>query len=78
MNNDNISATDTATSRTRRMPAEWEPSGAVLIAWPHADTDWAYMLDEVTRCYCDIARAITDSGSILIVVAPDISIPKNI
>ena len=77
MNNDNISATDTAASRSRRMPAEWEPSGAVLIAWPHAGTDWAYMLDDVTRCYCDIARAITDSGSILIVVAPDISIPKK-
>lgn len=77
MNNDNISATDTAATCTRRMPAEWEPSGAVLIAWPHAGTDWAYMLDDVTRCYCDIARAITDSGSILIVVAPDIALPKK-
>lgn len=59
------------------MPAEWESSGAVLIAWPHADTDWAYMLDDVTRCYCDIARAVTDGGSLLVVVAPDISLPKK-
>ena len=64
-------------TRNLRMPAEWEHSGAVLIAWPHADTDWAYMLDEVTRCYCDIAHAIIDSGAALVVVAPDITIPKK-
>lgn len=62
---------------SRRMPAEWEPSGAVLIAWPHADTDWAYMLDEVTQCYRDIASAIIRSGATLVVVAPDISVPKK-
>ena len=27
-----------------RFPAEWEPQSAVLIAWPHADTDWAERL----------------------------------
>lgn len=61
----------------RRMPAEWEHSGAVLIAWPHPDTDWSYMLDDVTRCYRDVAQAIIDSGSTLVVVAPDISLPKK-
>src|SRR6185437_14815796 len=24
-----------------RLPAEWEPQSAVLLAWPHAGTDWA-------------------------------------
>ena len=24
-----------------RFPAEWEPQAAILIAWPHAGTDWA-------------------------------------
>ncbi|MBD5257319.1 MAG: agmatine deiminase family protein [Barnesiella sp.] len=62
---------------TRRMPAEWEPNGAVLIAWPHADTDWAYMLDDVTKCYIDIVHAIVDSGAIPVVVAPDIALPKK-
>lgn len=64
-------------NQPRRMPAEWEPSGAVLIAWPHDGTDWAYMLDDVTRCYCDIARAIAQSGSLLVVAAPDIAVPKK-
>jgi len=35
---------------TVRFPAEWEPSDAVLIAWPHDDTDWAYMLPDVRAC----------------------------
>ena len=29
-----------------RFPAEWEPQSAVLIAWPHAGTDWAARLAE--------------------------------
>lgn len=59
------------------MPAEWEHFGAVMLAWPHAGTDWDYMLDEVTRCYCDIARAIIEGGSTLVIVAPDIDLPKK-
>jgi agmatine/peptidylarginine deiminase len=53
-----------------RLPAEWEPQQAVLLAWPHANTDWAYMLDEVEKCYEQIARAIVRYAK-LIIVAPD-------
>ncbi len=60
----------------RRLPAEWEASDAILIAWPHENTDWAYMLDEVTRCFVDIAEAITEEMA-LVVVAPDIEVPKR-
>lgn len=52
-----------------RLPAEWEPCRAVMIAWPHADTDWAYMLDEVEQCYLDLAQAIVEFAD-LIVVTP--------
>lgn len=61
----------------RRLPAEWEPSEAVMIAWPHMDTDWADMLPEVTDTYVNIARAILSSGVRLVIVAPDISLPKS-
>lgn len=61
----------------RRLLAEWEPSEAVMIAWPHADTDWADMLDEVTETYVGIARGILDSGATLVVVAPDTTLPKR-
>lgn len=53
-----------------RFPAEWEPQQAVLLAWPHELTDWNYMLDEVRKCYSEIAHAIVRHAR-LIVVAPD-------
>ncbi|MCM1505271.1 MAG: agmatine deiminase family protein [Muribaculum sp.] len=60
-----------------RFPAEWEPNGAVLLSWPHADSDWAPMLDEVTSCFVEIASAIADEA-IAVIVAPDTSIPRQL
>ncbi|MDO4510246.1 MAG: agmatine deiminase family protein [Bacteroidales bacterium] len=56
-------------------PPEWVEQDAVLIAWPHADTDWHDMLDEVVACYQQIAEAILATEP-LIVVAPDIEKAK--
>ena len=52
-------------------PAEWAPQQFVQLTWPHADTDWAYMLDEVQACFKNIACEITQRQRLLI-VAPDI------
>ena len=41
-----------------RLPAEWEPQSGVQLTWPHAGTDWAPMLDEITATYREIAEAI--------------------
>ena len=60
------------TDNERRLPAEWEHQGGVLLSWPHEDTDWAPMLDEVRACFTDIAGAIADE-QILMIVAPDTS-----
>lgn len=51
--------------------AEWDQHDGILIAWPHAGTDWAYMLDEVTACYVEMARAILNDDERLVIVAPD-------
>lgn len=59
-----------------RLPAEWESTGAILLSWPHENTDWAYMLEEVTSCFIKIAEAIVEE-EFLIIVAPDINIPKQ-
>lgn len=59
-----------------RLPAEWESFGAILLSWPHEDSDWAYMLEEVTTCYIDIVKAIIQETDVII-VAPDIDIPKK-
>lgn len=41
-----------------------------MVAWPHADTDWAYILPEVEACYDELVRAIARHAT-AIVVAPD-------
>ena len=51
--------------------AEWDPQDGILIVWPHAGTDWAYMLNEVTACYIELARAILQDDERLVIVAPD-------
>ena len=52
-------------------PAEWAPQQFVQLTWPHADTDWAYMLDEVQACFKNIACEIAKRQR-LVIVAPDI------
>ena len=52
-------------------PAEWAPQQFVQLTWPHADTDWAYMLEEVQACFKNIAREIAQRQRLLI-VAPDV------
>ncbi|MDE6811998.1 MAG: agmatine deiminase family protein, partial [Muribaculaceae bacterium] len=42
--------------------AEWESQDAILMALPHHDTDWDYILDEVRTCYKDILVAFTNEG----------------
>jgi len=54
-----------------RFPAEWEPQSAVLIAWPHADTDWAGRLAAVEDSYIALVAAITRFEPVLVCVADD-------
>lgn len=59
----------------RRVPAEWELPAAILLAWPHADTDWQYMLEEVEQCYVRLVSALAKWHTV-IVVSPDIESVK--
>ena len=56
---------------TYRFPAEWEPQSAVLIAWPHADTDWAPRLVDVEETYIALVAAIAPFQTAVICVADD-------
>lgn len=56
--------------RQYRLPAEWEPQSGVQLTWPHAKTDWAPMLSEVTKTYEEIAREIRRREPLLIVGPP--------
>jgi agmatine/peptidylarginine deiminase len=56
---------------TSRFPAEWEPQSAILIAWPHAGTDWAERLGDVEETYIALVAAITRFQPVLVCVADD-------
>lgn len=58
-----------------RLPAEWETSGAVMLAWPHENTDWCYMLPQVRACFEAMVEAIVPWSKV-IVVAPDCAVPR--
>ena len=58
------------TKSTYRLPAEWEPQSGVQLTWPHALTDWAPMLDEITETYWQMAAAIGRYEPVLIVEPP--------
>lgn len=58
------------------LPAEWHEQSGVQLTWPHAQTDWAYMLDEVCECFASIAAEISKREPLLI-VAPDVEAVKR-
>lgn len=62
---------ETAAIHTERlhrcMPAEWFPQTTVQLTWPHARTDWAPYLAEVTDCYIRLAYELTLRERVLIV-----------
>lgn len=45
---------------------EWHPQWGVMIAWPHASTDWESNLTQAESCYLQIAAAISDQQQLLI------------
>ncbi len=51
-----------------RFPAEWEAQDAVVIAWPHQDTDWAPWLAAIERDYIALAQAILGRAHLLCLV----------
>ncbi|HEV2623043.1 MAG TPA: agmatine deiminase family protein [Frateuria sp.] len=54
-----------------RLPAEWEPQDAVLIAWPHEGTDWAERLSEVETTYVALAAAVVRFQPLVVIVADE-------
>lgn len=61
--------TNSMDTQTTYLPAEWEPQSGIQLTWPHADTDWAYMLDEVEACFIQLAKEIA-KRQLLIIATP--------
>jgi len=58
------------------LPAEWAHQSAVLLTWPHRNTDWAPYLDEAVACFVSIAKEILKREK-LIIASPDIEDVKK-
>jgi len=53
-----------------RLPAEWEAQDGVLLAWPHADSDWGEQLVTVEPVFVNLAREISRFERVLIEMLP--------
>ncbi len=50
----------------RRLPAEWEPQAGIQLTWPHADSDWAPVLDAAEATFAEIVRQVTKWEPVLL------------
>lgn len=57
--------------RALRMPAEWEPHAATLLAWPHEIRDWPGRFAPIPWVYCEILRKLVPSEPVLLLVEAD-------
>ena len=53
------------------LPAEWHPQSAIQLTWPHENTDWNYMLEEIVEAYVKIASEILKRQKLMIVCHND-------
>lgn len=49
---------------------EWAMQSGIQLTWPHAGTDWNYMLQEVEECFIHIASEIS-RYELLLIVSPE-------
>lgn len=60
------------------LPAEWYPQSGVQLTWPHENTDWAPILDEVIPCFVAIAKEVIKREKLLIVCQDEASVRANL
>ena len=58
-------------------PAEWHPQSAMQLTWPHKDTDWVDIIDEVTTFYVALSKEIIKHTQLLIVCDNATEIKKH-
>lgn len=48
------------------LPAEWARQDAILLTWPHADSDWRPWLDQADHTFAVLAAAISRYETVII------------
>ena len=54
---------------TLRLPAEWEPQDAILLAWPHVGTDWKPYLAASQAACARLVAAVTPHERVLLLTS---------
>lgn len=54
-----------------RLPAEWELDCDILMAWPHDQSDWNYMLPDIKQCYLNIINTFISAGHRVLLLIPN-------
>jgi len=52
--------------KTPRMMAEWSPQAAIMLAWPHNESDWHPWLNDIWDTYIELTTAISQFEPVLI------------
>jgi len=60
-----------------RLPAEWEPQSFVQFTFPHPDSDWAYLYDEVVSCFLKIIELVAHYEPVLVVCHDESEVSKH-
>jgi agmatine/peptidylarginine deiminase len=60
-----------------RLLPEWAEQDAVMLTWPHKNTDWADNLARVEPVYCELAQHITAQQQ-LVIIANDETLKAHI
>jgi agmatine deiminase len=55
----------------QRLLAEWEPQDAVMLTWPHKNTAWNFILDDVVQLYEALVTVICDYADVVIAAPAD-------
>ena len=64
--------------KSRRLPAEWEEQDGVLLAWPHEETDWKPLLDQVEPVFAGIISAISRFERVILIGAENEQVKKRL
>ncbi len=53
---------------------EWAQQEAVILSWPHENTDWSNNLEQTRATYLQLITAINKANAVVILLCPDIEI----
>lgn len=51
----------------KKLPAEWEKQSFLQLTFPHQESDWSSILDEVTACFVEIIETAARFQDVLVV-----------